>query len=187
MRPQALPQRVLADERLHLGDELGVRAELEVGRDPLLERGQPEALEPVDLPLEERLELEVGEGRPAPEPERLAQQKRALGGLAARGAVEQLLEAAEIELRVDLEHVAVRTRLQQPGAEQLSELRDRVLEGRRGRPRRVLTPEQVDDPIRRGERLGRTRRSATSARWFRPESGISASPSTISSGPRIRN
>ena len=155
MRPQSLLQRMLSHVRLHLGDELGVGAQLEVGRDPLLERGQPNALEPLNLLLEERLELEIGERRPAPEPERLAQQVRALGGLGRARASKQLLEAAEIELRrVDLEHIAVHARLQQSWAEQLPELRDRVLQGRRGRPRWVVAPEPIDDPIRR-ERLVR--------------------------------
>ena len=60
------------DERLQLGDELAPRPELEVGVDPLLERVQPQLLEPADLALREALELEIGERRPAPERERLA-------------------------------------------------------------------------------------------------------------------
>ena len=65
------------DERLELGDELGVAPEREVGLDPLLERDGAELLEPRDLGLGERLVEEVGERRAAPERERLAQ--RALG------------------------------------------------------------------------------------------------------------
>ena len=49
-----------------------VTAELDLGLEPVLERGQPQLVEPGDLVLEERLEREVGERRPAPERERVA-------------------------------------------------------------------------------------------------------------------
>ena len=49
-----------------------VPAELDLGLQPILERGQPELVEPGDLVLEERLEREIGERRPAPERERVA-------------------------------------------------------------------------------------------------------------------
>ena len=62
-------------------DELGVAAEREVGVDTLLERAEPQLLEPRDLGLGERLVGEVGERRPAPQRERLAELLRAaLGG-----------------------------------------------------------------------------------------------------------
>ena len=68
--------RVLGDQRLELADQLGVAAEREVGLDPLLERRQPQVLEPAALGLGERLVRELGERRPAPERERLAQHRR---------------------------------------------------------------------------------------------------------------
>ena len=40
---------MLGDERLELADELGVTAEREIGLDPLLERGEPQLLQPGDL------------------------------------------------------------------------------------------------------------------------------------------
>ena len=70
---QALPQRMLGDERLELADQLGVAAAGQIGVDPLLERRQPQLLETGDLGLRERLVGEVGERRPAPKRERLAQ------------------------------------------------------------------------------------------------------------------
>ena len=70
---EALAERVALDERLELTDQLVVPSEREVGVDPLLERGQTELLEPSDLRLGERLVREVGEGRPAPERERVTE------------------------------------------------------------------------------------------------------------------
>ena len=51
-------------------------AEREVGLDPLLERRQPQILEPSRLDARERLVGELGQRRPAPQGERLAQQAR---------------------------------------------------------------------------------------------------------------
>ena len=64
---EALAQRMLGTERLELADERGVAAELERRVDPLLERGQPQLLEPLDRRAGKRLVREVGERRPAPE------------------------------------------------------------------------------------------------------------------------
>ena len=82
LTPEPLAQRLRADERLELRDELGVRPKLEIGGNPLLEHAQAQVLEPLDLRLRERLQLEIGERRTSPEPERLAEQQRLL--LAAR-------------------------------------------------------------------------------------------------------
>ena len=75
---EPLAKRVLARRGLELPDELGIRTELELGRDALLERPEPQLLEPVDLGLGELLQLRVRERRAAPERERLAQEPRAL-------------------------------------------------------------------------------------------------------------
>ena len=73
-RAWALTQRMLANERLDLADDLGVPAAREIGLDPELERAHPQLLEPRDLRLRERLVREVPERRAAPERERLAKQ-----------------------------------------------------------------------------------------------------------------
>ena len=72
-RAESLAQRVATDERLQLGDQLRVGLDLEIGRDPVLQRAEPKVLEPVDLVLRKVLELRVGERRTAPERERLSQ------------------------------------------------------------------------------------------------------------------
>ncbi len=74
--------RLRLNERLQLGDELGVPAEREIGLDPLLEHDRAELLEPGDLGLRERLVQEVRERGAAPEAERLAER-----GSAARGSL----------------------------------------------------------------------------------------------------
>ena len=70
--PRPLAERVLANERLDLSDDLGVAPESEVGLEPPLERLQAELFEARNLGLRERLVGEVGERRPAPEVETFA-------------------------------------------------------------------------------------------------------------------
>src|SRR5207244_5216802 len=69
-----LAQRVVPDERFELREDLRVPAELELGVEALLERDEPQFLQARDRGLGERLVGEVGKGRTAPEPERLAEQ-----------------------------------------------------------------------------------------------------------------
>ena len=69
---EPLAARVLRDQRLELGNEIAMAAELQVGLDPILERRQPQLLQPRHLRLRERLVPHVLVGRPAPQPERLA-------------------------------------------------------------------------------------------------------------------
>ncbi len=73
-----------------------------------------------------------------------------MGVLLAMRLLHELLEAAEIDLlALDAQPVAGRPRLEQVGAEQLAQLRDEVLQRRRGRPRRPLAPEAVDQAVGR--------------------------------------
>ena len=103
--------------------------ELELGLDEVLGRRQAELFEPSCLVLGEELQLRVGECRPAPKSERLVQKPRALDRECGAGGVRQPLEPAQIELfGLEVEHVARRPPQQHTRAEQLAELRDRVLE-----------------------------------------------------------
>jgi hypothetical protein len=68
---ETLACRMAGGERLELGYELVVSPKGQIRLDPLLERNQPELLEPRDLGLGERLVRDVGEGLTAPEPKRL--------------------------------------------------------------------------------------------------------------------
>ena len=106
-----------ADERLELGNELGVAAEGEVGLDPLLESGQAQLLEASDLALRERLGREVRKRRSAPERECGPQGLRCTLGLACGEELstlaEQALETGEVELLgLERQQVPVPARLQ---------------------------------------------------------------------------
>ena len=79
-------------------------AERELRVDPLLERREAQLLEPLEAARGERLVGEVGERRPAPEVERLAEQRGRRAGVVARtrplGLGRQALEAREVEVVV---------------------------------------------------------------------------------------
>ena len=152
---QPLPQRVLSHERLELADQLGVAAELELGRDALLERAEAQLLEPGDLRLGERLVRELRECRPAPERQCLREQPGALVRRGSARPLDSLLEPGDVELAgLDVDDVARRPRLQPLGAERLAELGDAVLERGRRRRRRRFAPELVDEPVRGDHAVG---------------------------------
>ena len=114
---QALAQRMLADERLELGNGLGVAAERELDLEPLLERDEAQLLESGDLVAGEGLVAEVRQRRPTPEAERLAEHLRRLASVAVgeqpRARAEQILEPCRVErARLDAEQVAGRPRLE---------------------------------------------------------------------------
>jgi hypothetical protein len=71
---QSLAQRVLGDEGLELTDQLGMTAHLEFGVDQLFARGRVKFLDSCHLDAHEGLEREVGQRRPTPEAECLAQE-----------------------------------------------------------------------------------------------------------------
>ena len=150
-----LAQRLLLDQRLELADHLGVPAELEIGLDPIFERGKPQLRQPPDLGLGERLELELGERRASPEGERLTQRRRLARTRPLRAPAKQLLETVHVDRApVDAQHVARRPRLEHVGPEELPQLRDQVVQRRRCRSRRLLAPQLVDQPFARYELAG---------------------------------
>ena len=149
LRAEPLAQRVLGDQRLELADHVAVMPEREVGLDPPFERGEAELLEARALVPGERLR-ELGECRPAPERERVAQQLPRLPGIALRERLpavgDRALEAGQVELVVaDLEQVAGSACLQPRLRKRLPQLRDVDLHHLLRRVRHVLAPEGVDD------------------------------------------
>ena len=68
---QTLTQRMPADKRLELRNELPVATEFEIGVDALLERHQAELVQPATLVLDEGGGLEIAERLAAPQVERL--------------------------------------------------------------------------------------------------------------------
>ena len=63
-RDQPLTQRVLVNEPLELGHELGAVTERELGLEPRLKRAQPQLLKPLGVGFE-RLRRRAGRPRPA--------------------------------------------------------------------------------------------------------------------------
>ena len=89
-------------------------AQLDLRLDPVLEGGQPELVEAGDLVLQEALEREVGERRPAPQRERVAQCGRALCGRQRPCVADEPLEPTGVDRpRVEAQHVPGRACLDQ--------------------------------------------------------------------------
>src|SRR3954452_14051517 len=124
-------------------------AEVELGIDELLPCGGAKLLEPGDLHLHERLERKVGQCRPAPKAERLAQELRAPVSVAAvRSLRDEALEAMQIDLfRLDVDDLAGVMRAHELRAEDLAELRDQVLERADRRLRRAPRPKLLDQTV----------------------------------------
>jgi hypothetical protein len=140
----ALPERVLTDETLKLGNKLRVETELEVGIDPAIERRQTQLFKPAALGARERF-VEVCQNGPAPEPEGLLQRLGCRGRFLSGRFFDQPLEALRIEVAgVDLDQVAGRPRDDRLAAEGLAKLRDVYLERRRGGLGRGPAPKLVD-------------------------------------------
>ncbi len=128
-------------------------AQLELGVDQLLARRCPQLLESRDLDARERLEREVGERRPAPEAERLAQELRAPLGVSALGRLRhEPLEAVQIDLLgLDVQHVARLPSAHEIAAERLAQVRDQVLERPDRRLRRLPRPQLLDQAVCRDD------------------------------------
>ena len=153
---EAFAERILGDEALQLRDGGRVTSEREVGLDPVLDRAQPELLEPPDLALSEVLVRELGQCRPPPQAERLTKEivrpRRVALLQRAPPFSRELLEPHEVEGRaLERQAVAGRLRLEQVllGPERLSERRDVVTDDLAGSRRRSLAPQVVDDPVGR--------------------------------------
>jgi hypothetical protein len=125
-----------------------VASELEIGVDPLLQRGEPQLLEARDLGLSERLEREVCERRPAPERQGLAQAIRRDLGFGLPGLAQQRVEPIEIDLvSVELESVARCPCDEHLGAERLAQPGHVSVKCRRRGLGRVLAPQIVDQLV----------------------------------------
>ncbi len=106
-----LPVWMERHQGVELRDERPVPAELQVGVDPLVERDQARLLQVRELGVRNAVVGQVGQGRAAPEGERLAEQRRGGLGAGAGRACAELLEAPEVELAVlDAQRVAAAVR-----------------------------------------------------------------------------
>ena len=124
-------------------------AELEVGVDPLLQRGQTLLFQAGARDPRER-HIELCDRDSAPEGERFAEHLGGLCGGGTPGACHRLLELPEVELAVTRPHqVAGPLGDDHVRAEHLAQLRDVHLHGRRGRLRRPASPELLDQAFTR--------------------------------------
>ena len=178
---QPLAQRMARDELLQLADEHRVPSELELGVDPLLLRRHPQLVQARGLEPGELLLLEVGERRPVPEVERLAQQPRPRRRLRCPGLVHEPFEAVAVDrLPRDGEPVARRLRDDDVPSDELAQRRDGVLEGPVAdagarSPQRSATRRSVETTS-----PARSASAASSARCCRRGSEMTPSPSRTS-------
>ena len=167
---QALSQRVLADQPAQLTDHLGVAPAGQVRVDALGDAVQAELLEARDLGLRERLAPHVGQGRAAPERERLAQRRRRLLGPSARqldaALREQVGEAAGVERAGRQVHRVAAARARRSRRVRVPCARARPRPGRRsaGAP---AGPRPTRAPRRCGRRARARRRARAAARAAR--------------------
>jgi hypothetical protein len=89
---------VLGDQCLQLRHDIRMATEREVCLDPFLKRRQSKLIEPRDRPLRERLVGKIGERRPAPHRERLAQLRGRDGRLGLVRLADEVLEPVQVKL-----------------------------------------------------------------------------------------
>ncbi len=152
---QALVEWVLPDELLQLGDGAGVLAEGDLGIDQVHPRGQPTGIEAGDQP-QGRGALQVGQGRPTPQRERLREQSgRPVGVVQAERVVAGRRQALEVQdvhaVPRDVEQVAAGRGAQDRGfvgrLDGLAQPRDVDLDRVGGAGRRGVVPDRVDQPV----------------------------------------
>ena len=156
---QPLPERVRRDERLELGHEVVVPAEAELAGEPLLLGVEPKPLEPGDLGAGKGLEGEVVERRPAPERERVGEQRAARAGRSGARLLEEPLEA---QARRPLSGSSAS---RYPGGsvrsasrpDRLAQRVDGVLQRAERGARRVGAPEILDQAVGRDDLAGMKR------------------------------
>ena len=93
---ESLAQRMRSDSRLELGHELGMSAELKLGVDQLLLRGQAQLGQAVDLARRPRLVGEILKRIAAIERYRLLQGGRCLGRVFPPSSLDKRLKAVEV-------------------------------------------------------------------------------------------
>ena len=172
LRAQPLTMRVLGDQRLELADEVGVAAEREVGLDPLLERREPQVLQPPRLDAARTAPAELGQRRPAPEASASRSRLRRLGRIRRRVRPRPAARTAAGRPPPARPRAGTRAAASTstPGRQQLPQPRHVDLHRRDRRLRRLLAPELVDQPLARDDAVRVQQRAARAGRAAsRPE------------------
>ncbi len=149
LAPEPFAERVLSRELLDLSDDLAVKAGVEIGLDPILERIEAQPLEARRLRRGPILAFEAEERGSAPQRERFMERGPRIG----RGAVRELIVAEDRELlepqRVDpirrhVESVARLVAGHGVAADRRPEPRDLMLQGVDRIGRFGARPQQID-------------------------------------------
>ena len=156
---QPLAERMARAQRLELCHELRRLAAAQVGLQPVLERLEPQLLEPGRLRLGKRLVREVGQRRAAPQRKGVAEQPRGGGRVTHRQRLAPFtgkpLESMRIDLlRVHAQQVAGRARDNRVRPQQLAQPRDVDVHRLDGRLGQILSPQLVDEPVGGDELVG---------------------------------
>ena len=147
---RAFAKRVLADQRLELGDDVGRVPELDVRRDPLLDGDESQLVEPADLALRPVLEGELGQRRAAPEREGLHEQRASFLRCRTPRVAQEPLEAMHVDLVTRHgEQVPRWAEQEDVRPERLPQRDDAVLHRRRRVLRRLGAVELVDELLGR--------------------------------------
>ncbi len=192
---QPLVERMGGDERLQFADDVRVATQGEVGFQACLLAAGAEILEPGDRLLGEGFIEEIGERRPAPEVERVAQRLGGRGRISGPRATPCPARAGARTGRRPGRRTPRGARSRESGSRAVA-----PPAGPSARRSLEICVWTAAVPLRGGSlqsssirrSLGTTsfalrRSKARSARCRRPAIGSRRSPSTTSSGPRIRN
>ena len=154
---EPLAERVLVHACVELGDDGAVPPQPQLPLESPFDRFEPQLVEPVYLALREVGERELAERRPAPEREGFLERRDCPGRVVVQLApplggedlepscVDCVVgEPEEVSRRLRHEHSALPGRL-----EDAAKVGDVALERLRGRRRRLLAPQRIDEPVRR--------------------------------------
>ena len=144
---------MLGDQSLQLRHHPAVFAHPEIGLDPLLERQQPQRLQPRDLGLRPALILDVRERAAPPERQRTAQRQRRLPRLLAARVLQQPLEIGSVRLH-RAEQIAGAARDDRLRRQRPPQFRYVSLEHLRRAPRRPFPPQPIDQAVLRDDLAG---------------------------------
>jgi hypothetical protein len=156
LHAQPLPQRVRGHQRLQLRHDPALPPHGQLRLDAILDGGQTQLLQPGHLRLGSQSAGHIGQGWPAPQPQRLTQQRGGARMITGRQRLPPLagqpLEAVRVDiLRVDREPVPRRLELDQAAgitlvAQPATEPGHLGLQRVGGIARRVLAVQAIDQP-----------------------------------------
>jgi hypothetical protein len=158
LHAKALPVGLGRDQPLELGHELVVPAQCELGIVEKLESPQAALLELRGFRLVDGLSREVGERGADPErkrpPEILGRLSRSSRLESGPGRLDESIEPGKVELRrIELEPVARSVPLDAIGPEHTPQPVHVDLERRDRGARRICSPEGVNEPVARNDRI----------------------------------